>query len=44
LKSRLRHAEGNGELRVVYQPQVNTETEDIVGMEAGYAGSIPSLA
>lgn len=34
LKSRLRHAEGNGELRVVYQPQVNTETEDIVGMEA----------
>lgn len=34
LKTRLRHAEGNGELRVVYQPQVDAESEDIVGMEA----------
>ncbi len=34
LKTRLRHAERNGELRVVYQPQVGAQTEDIVGMEA----------
>ncbi len=34
LKTRLRHAQGNGELRVVYQPQVDAQTEDIVGMEA----------
>jgi len=34
LRNRLRHAVGNGELRVVYQPQVDTATEDIVGMEA----------
>ncbi|OOG49012.1 bifunctional diguanylate cyclase/phosphodiesterase [Rhodanobacter sp. C01] len=34
LKTRLRHAEGNGELRVVYQPQVDAASEDIVGMEA----------
>ncbi|TAM64599.1 MAG: bifunctional diguanylate cyclase/phosphodiesterase [Rhodanobacter sp.] len=34
LRSRLRHAEGNGELRVVYQPQVDAQSEDIVGMEA----------
>jgi diguanylate cyclase (GGDEF)-like protein len=34
LRSRLRHALGNGELRLVYQPQVGTESEDIVGMEA----------
>src|SRR5574337_1087805 len=34
LKTRLRHAEGNGELRVVYQPQVDAQTEDIVGMVA----------
>lgn len=34
LKTRLRHAESNGELRVVYQPQVDAQTEDIVGMEA----------
>ncbi|MES2312205.1 MAG: bifunctional diguanylate cyclase/phosphodiesterase [Pseudomonadota bacterium] len=43
LKSRLRHAEGNGELRVVYQPQVNTETEDIVGMEALIRWEHPEL-
>jgi predicted signal transduction protein with EAL and GGDEF domain len=34
LKTRLRHAERNGELRVFYQPQVDATTEDIVGMEA----------
>ncbi|WP_426699770.1 EAL domain-containing protein [Rhodanobacter sp. Col0626] len=43
LKSRLRHAEGNGELRVVYQPQVNTGTEDIVGMEALVRWEHPEL-
>ncbi len=43
LKSRLRHAEGNGEFRVVYQPQVNTETEDIVGMEALVRWEHPEL-
>ncbi|HWX66358.1 MAG TPA: bifunctional diguanylate cyclase/phosphodiesterase [Rhodanobacter sp.] len=43
LKTRLRHAEGNGELRVVYQPQVNTETEDIVGMEALVRWEHPDL-
>jgi diguanylate cyclase (GGDEF)-like protein len=43
LKTRLRHAEGNGELRVVYQPQVNTETEDIVGMEALLRWEHPEL-
>src|SRR5699024_7703072 len=31
LESRLRQAEGNGELRVYYQPQVDAHTEDIVG-------------
>lgn len=43
LKTRLRHAEGNGELRVVYQPQVNTETEDIMGMEALVRWEHPEL-
>jgi len=43
LRSRLRHAEGNGELRVVYQPQVNTVTEDIVGMEALLRWEHPEL-
>jgi diguanylate cyclase (GGDEF)-like protein len=43
LRSRLRHAEGNGELRVVYQPQVNTATEDIVGMEALVRWEHPEL-
>src|SRR3546814_4418072 len=31
LRSRLRHAEGNGELRVVYQQQVNTESARDIG-------------
>ena len=43
LKSRLRHAEGNGELRVVYQPQVDTASEDIVGMEALLRWEHPEL-
>lgn len=43
LKTRLRHAERNGEFRVVYQPQVNTETEDIVGMEALLRWEHPEL-
>ncbi len=43
LRSRLRHAEGNGELRVVYQPQVNTSSEDIVGMEALVRWEHPEL-
>ncbi|MDX1571367.1 MAG: EAL domain-containing protein [Xanthomonadales bacterium] len=34
LESALRHAEKNNELRVYYQPQVSSATEDIVGMEA----------
>ena len=43
LKTRLRHAEGNGELRVVYQPQVDAQTEDIVGMEALLRWEHPEL-
>jgi diguanylate cyclase (GGDEF)-like protein len=43
LKTRLRHAEGNGELRVVYQPQVDTASEDIVGMEALVRWEHPEL-
>jgi diguanylate cyclase (GGDEF)-like protein len=43
LRTRLRHAERNGELRVVYQPQVNTSTEDIVGMEALVRWEHPEL-
>lgn len=41
--SRLRHAERNGELRVVYQPQVDAVTEDIVGMEALVRWEHPEL-
>lgn len=43
LRSRLRHAEDNGELRVVYQPQVNAASEDIVGMEALVRWEHPEL-
>ncbi len=43
LRSRLRHAEGNGELRVVYQPQVAAVSEDIVGMEALVRWEHPEL-
>lgn len=43
LKARLRHAEGNGELRVFYQPQMSAETEDIVGMEALLRWEHPEL-
>ena len=43
LRSRLRLAEGNGELRVVYQPQVNAASEDIVGMEALIRWEHPEL-
>jgi len=43
LRSRLRHALGNGELRLVYQPQVGTDSEDIVGMEALLRWEHPEL-
>jgi diguanylate cyclase (GGDEF)-like protein len=43
LKAKLRHAERNGELRVYYQPQVDTATEDIVGMEALVRWEHPEL-
>lgn len=43
LRSRLRHALGNGELRLVYQPQVGTGSEDIVGMEALLRWEHPEL-
>ena len=43
LESKLRNAEQNGELRVFYQPQLNVETEDIVGMEALIRWEHPEL-
>ncbi len=43
LKSRLRLAEQNNELRVVYQPQVDAANEDIVGMEALLRWEHPEL-
>ncbi|MDO1528714.1 EAL domain-containing protein [Fulvimonas sp. R45] len=43
LKASLRHAEGNGELRVFYQPQVDAASEDIVGMEALVRWEHPEL-
>jgi len=43
LKSKLRHAERNNELRVYYQPQVRADSEDIVGMEALVRWEHPEL-
>ncbi len=43
LEVKLRQAERNGELRVYYQPQVDTMTEDIVGMEALIRWEHPEL-
>ena len=43
LKSGLRHAEHKGELRVFYQPQVDANSEDIVGMEALVRWEHPEL-
>ena len=43
LEAKLRHAEKNNELRVFYQPQVDTESEDIVGMEALVRWEHPEL-
>ncbi len=43
LESKLRQAEKNGELRLHYQPQVDAESEDIVGMEALVRWEHPEL-
>lgn len=43
LESKLRHAEKNGEFRVFYQPQIDSVTEDIVGMEALIRWEHPEL-
>ncbi|PWK93034.1 putative bifunctional diguanylate cyclase/phosphodiesterase [Fulvimonas soli] len=43
LKSRLRTAARNGELKLVYQPQVDAASEDIVGMEALLRWEHPEL-
>jgi len=43
LESKLRNAEKNGELRVYYQPQVETQNEDIAGMEALIRWEHPEL-
>ncbi len=43
LEAKLRLAEKNGELRVFYQPQVDGQTEDIVGMEALIRWEHPEL-
>jgi diguanylate cyclase (GGDEF)-like protein len=43
LEAKLRMAEKNGELRVYYQPQVETESEDMVGMEALIRWEHPEL-
>ncbi|WP_240601771.1 EAL domain-containing protein [Oleiagrimonas sp. MCCC 1A03011] len=43
LESNLRKAEDNGELRVYYQPQIDVESEDIVGMEALVRWEHPEL-
>ena len=43
LEAKLRQAERNGELRVFYQPQLDGQTEDIVGMEALIRWEHPEL-
>jgi diguanylate cyclase (GGDEF)-like protein len=43
LREGLRHAIRNGELQVVYQPQVDAASEDIVGMEALLRWNHPEL-
>ncbi|MEM9302069.1 MAG: EAL domain-containing protein [Pseudomonadota bacterium] len=43
LEASLRRAEANGELRIFYQPQVATDSEDIVGMEALIRWEHPEL-
>ena len=43
LETKLRVAERNGELLVYYQPQVDTQTEDIIGMEALVRWEHPEL-
>ena len=43
LEAKLRLAEKNGELRVFYQPQVDSQSEDIVGMEALIRWEHPEL-
>ena len=43
LEAKLRQAEKNGELRVFYQPQIDGQSEDIVGMEALIRWEHPEL-
>jgi diguanylate cyclase (GGDEF)-like protein/PAS domain S-box-containing protein len=43
MEDRLRQAEANGELSVYYQPQIDVENEDIVGMEALVRWQHPDL-
>ncbi|MBK7147031.1 MAG: EAL domain-containing protein [Xanthomonadales bacterium] len=43
LETKLRVAERNNELRAYYQPQVNAQTEDIIGMEALIRWEHPEL-
>ncbi len=43
LEAKLRQAERNGELRVFYQPQIDGQSEDIVGMEALIRWEHPEL-
>ncbi|MEO8804397.1 MAG: EAL domain-containing protein [Rudaea sp.] len=43
LESKLRLAEKNGELRVYYQPQIETKSEDMAGMEALVRWEHPEL-
>lgn len=43
LEAKLRQAEKNGELRSFYQPKVDTQTEDIIGMESLIRWEHPEL-